>query len=266
MNATNILRGAMAAAPLLLMTLAAAPTAAGVLSNKLSASYDNIVPSNIFTLNNACGCDPTFSSAGIDSFTLGAKSHLTSIQAALIEINQNDASYSVPPHFGGFDQTQGYQVNIYSSAAAAAGNLTGDVYSKSFAPTDPFFAGSLTIAPGAGFAPFSAASTLATFGIDATLAAGTYWLGVISINDPDIVGQESIFIGTSGPGTAKLANPGGGWGVAFGMPGTLFDVGGKAGYAVSGTVPEPASWALLIGGFGLVGNAMRRRHPATVTA
>ncbi len=29
-----------------------------------------------------------------------------------------------------------------------------------------------------------------------------------------------------------------------------------------GAVPEPASWALLIAGFGLVGRAMRRRQPA----
>ncbi len=265
MNATIILRGALAAMPLLLTTLTSVPVAAGVLSNKLSTSYSDIVPSNIFTLNNACGCDASFSSAGIDSFTLGAKSHLTSVQAALIEIDQNDASYSVAPHFGGFDQTQGYMVNIYSSASAAAGNLTGNVYSKSFLATDPIFGGSLTIAPGAGFAAFSAASTLATFGIDATLEAGTYWLGVISLNDPDIVGQESIFIGMSGSGTAKLANPGGGWGAFFG-PGTLFEVGGQAGYAVNGTVPEPATWALMIGGFGLVGSAMRRRRPAMANA
>ncbi len=29
---------------------------------------------------------------------------------------------------------------------------------------------------------------------------------------------------------------------------------------LAGTVPEPASWALMIAGFGLVGAAMRRRH------
>jgi hypothetical protein len=33
-----------------------------------------------------------------------------------------------------------------------------------------------------------------------------------------------------------------------------------------GTVPEPATWAMLITGFGLVGGAMRRRRPATATA
>lgn len=33
-----------------------------------------------------------------------------------------------------------------------------------------------------------------------------------------------------------------------------------------GAVPEPASWAMLIAGFGLTGAAMRRRRSATVTA
>ena len=32
------------------------------------------------------------------------------------------------------------------------------------------------------------------------------------------------------------------------------------GTALAGTVPEPASWALMIGGFGLVGASLRRRR------
>jgi len=256
----------------LLASTIAAPATAGVLSNHLAASYANIGPSNIFTLNNACGCDPTFSSATIDQFTLGATSHLTSVQAALVEIDQNDPSYSVAPHFGGFDKTQGYQVNVYSSAAAAATNLTGDVYSHEFAPTAPSFGAALDIA-GTGFAPYSSGSTLATFAIDATLGAGTYWLSVISRNDPDIDGQESIFVGLSGTGSARLANPGGAWVDAFGFGvGTQFafsDLPGfasRAGYAVSGTVPEPASWALLITGFGFIGGGLRTRRATLALA
>jgi hypothetical protein len=35
-------------------------------------------------------------------------------------------------------------------------------------------------------------------------------------------------------------------------------------YLTSGAVPEPASWALMLGGFGLVGGALRRRQQLTV--
>jgi len=43
---------------------------------------------------------------------------------------------------------------------------------------------------------------------------------------------------------------------------------GAAGTLViseSGAVPEPASWALMLGGFGLVGGAMRSRRKASVS-
>ena len=33
-------------------------------------------------------------------------------------------------------------------------------------------------------------------------------------------------------------------------------------YSISAAVPEPASWAMMIGGFALVGSAMRRKRPA----
>ena len=62
--------------------------------------YDNIAPSNIFTLNNACGCDPTWSSVSVQQVALGSKTELTGIDAALIAINQNDESYSVAPAIG----------------------------------------------------------------------------------------------------------------------------------------------------------------------
>ncbi|UAJ11857.1 PEPxxWA-CTERM sorting domain-containing protein [Polymorphobacter megasporae] len=35
---------------------------------------------------------------------------------------------------------------------------------------------------------------------------------------------------------------------------------------VSGTVPEPATWAMMIGGLGLVGGAMRAGRRGTVAA
>ncbi|WP_223798332.1 PEPxxWA-CTERM sorting domain-containing protein [Sphingomonas nostoxanthinifaciens] len=47
----------------------------------------------------------------------------------------------------------------------------------------------------------------------------------------------------------------------------IYDTPITPGEATPAAVPEPASWALMVGGFGLVGGAMRRRtHAARVTA
>lgn len=45
-------------------------------------------------------------------------------------------------------------------------------------------------------------------------------------------------------------------------PGTTFSVGDPA----ADTVPEPASWAMFIAGFGLIGGVLRTRRPAVATA
>lgn len=247
-----------------LAIIAAAPASAGTVAGTTSAVYDNGAPSNIFSLNNACGCDPTWSSVAIQQVKLTAKTKLTGIDAALIAYNQNDPSYSVAPHFGGFDKTQGYQVNVYSSVAAAAANLTGDVYSLTVAGNAPTFGSALNIDPNAWFLPFSPGSTTASIAIDKVLNAGTYYVGVIALTDPDIDGQESVFVAGGAGSGGTLANPGGSWGTYFG-PGNSWDVGSKLGYRLDGLqgvagVPEPASWALMIAGFGLAGAGVRRRR------
>ncbi|CAM3220518.1 hypothetical protein SPAN111604_11245 [Sphingomonas antarctica] len=38
------------------------------------------------------------------------------------------------------------------------------------------------------------------------------------------------------------------------------------GFSLTANVPEPASWALMLGGFGLMGATLRRRRSTTVTA
>jgi len=47
----------------------------------------------------------------------------------------------------------------------------------------------------------------------------------------------------------------------------VYNTGGPGGLRVemSGGVPEPASWALMLGGFGLVGGVMRSRRKAAVS-
>ena len=235
----------------LLASVIAAPAAATDFSNNLAASYDQSWLSNIFTRANACGCGPLDSAALVDAFSVPTTVTVTTVKAALTAIQQNPVST-----FTGFGNAAGYQVNIYSSLAAAAANLNGDVYSKTFAPGAVGFAATVPV-PNDGF---SIAASLATFAVDAHLTAGSYYASVIGIDNPD--DDESIGVATGGTGTAALVNPGG----DFGIPGNTLLTGQAAGYAISGTVPEPATWALLIGGFGFVGGALRQRRAGFAAA
>lgn len=47
---------------------------------------------------------------------------------------------------------------------------------------------------------------------------------------------------------------------------TYHQFGADTSFTLSGAVPEPASWALLVAGFGLSGAAMRRRRVAAAIA
>ena len=221
-----------------------------VLSDKTSATYDFGYLSNIFTHVNACGCLPTDSASVVDSFTLASESHLTSVSAALVAIQQNAVS-----DFTGFGASGGYQVNIYSSQAKAVADLTGDLYSVTLTPGAVSFGGPLSLASGVADSEGLVGSTLASLPVDKILGAGTYYLSVIGIDDPD--SNESIGVGVAGQGAAFGANPGG----DFGLPGNRFDIEENAGYAVYGVagVPEPASWVLMIVGFGVIGAGLRGR-------
>lgn len=85
------------------------------------------------------------------------------------------------------------------------------------------------------------------------LGAGTYWAGF----EASTMGVMS-FVG--GNGSLRQVGPNG-------------DIGrnDNAGYQLTssdvetGAVPEPASWALMVGGFGLVGGALRSRRRTAVT-
>jgi hypothetical protein len=83
-----------------------------------------------------------------------------------------------------------------------------------------------------------------------SIYSGGMFSGIISNNGGMLSGRELSFsMQSCSPG-----QPGVGCQVTFGST-PLF--------AVSGGVPEPASWALMLIGFGAIGSAMRRRRLTT---
>ena len=87
-----------------------------------------------------------------------------------------------------------------------------------------------------------------------TLAAGNYWAGFIApvFAVPGYAGGNNGLVDTT-PHT-------GGY-----LGGDAFALGGNTGYQLLGDsagVPEPAAWALMIGGFGMAGAMIRRRKAA----
>lgn len=130
----------------------------------------------------------------IDDFTLSASAALCSMEA-VIQTPTATTTAATPT---------AYRVEIYSSQAAAGASLIGDVYSVSV-PT-----ASVTITE-----PFGAASALVVIPISTTLAAGTYWAGVIPVMAFTGNGQTFVSLTTIADTTvdnATLANPGGSFG------------------------------------------------------
>ncbi len=92
------------------------------------------------------------------------------------------------------------------------------------------------------------------FGLTAVnLAAGSYYFGLQAVSS-----SFAVYLGSASQfGGAVLSSDGG-----MSWVSTYKGLGGVAVSLSSGTgaVPEPASWAMLIAGFGLVGATMRRRR------
>lgn len=148
-------------------------------------------------------------------------------------------------------QVTGFRVEIYSSLAAATGNLTGDVASVLVSSANA------TVTPlGAGW-PTS--SSIVSLPVNINLpSSGTYYVGVMGVLDGgannDIVG---VFNNTTngGGGNGTMVNPGGGWGLG----GNMMDTNADAGYRLT-AVPEPASMIAL--GIGAAALLRRRRKQA----
>jgi len=81
------------------------------------------------------------------------------------------------------------------------------------------------------------------------------FFGNVGLSTVDIYSLSHNF---SGNILDPLDSPGGEFG--FDNIGDSSTIGGTLYRLTSSIVPEPTSWVMLVGGFGLVGKAMRRRH------
>ncbi len=130
------------------------------------------------------------------------------------------------------------------------------------------------------FTPFSLGGYLDT---DATVGFGTTsapWNSQPALNNQNFLTLSGVFNGgfstLTGNGTpnTRLLNPaaniGNIWlvGAAFDNADRRTDAFKFSNLTVSGStsVPEPATWAMMIFGFGLVGSAMRRRQVRTAVS
>lgn len=166
-------------------------------------------------------CNPFLQFRIYDTFSLAQDSTVNSVTFAL------DTSF-----YAGNPVTIGF----FNLAGALPGT---NIASYTFAPAA--FAGNFNV-------PTASERSRSLITVDIPglkLAAGSYDISFFNAN------------GLSIPGYAKA-------GGTLYQSGNFFDPAGfkpnqSAAFSVSGTVPEPASWALLIAGFGLVGIGMRRR-------
>ena len=132
--------------------------------------------------------------AVVDDFTLDGAYDLTSVEAVFGFWNGAEAV--------GYTGADSWNVEIYSSAAAAEASLTGDVASMT------------GLQPSMATEPFGGDDldnrVLLEFDVSASLAAGTYWIGVMPVGSFSFWGQAGVInstIGDNNMGQATRAAP-----------------------------------------------------------
>jgi hypothetical protein len=212
-----------------------------------------------------------------------------SAQAAVVSLNFEGVNATYPSGFaqvlnfynGGFssDSTTGtnYGVAFSSNALALCLNTASVTCSNTsrggLAPGSEF--GALFFLSGASTVLDYAAGFTTGFSFNYSMIGAS--AGVVNVWDSlggtgTLLGSISLAVTPSGcPGFAGAYCPFVPVGVLFGGTAKSIEFAGVANFVVfddvtfgSGTpgpgVPEPASWALMIGGFGMVGAALRRRR------
>lgn len=154
---------------------------------------------------------------------------------------------------GYFELTNAVTVDgIYGWIGGDEGaRLTANIYSEvDFVPATKLFS--------TDFVNTGSIGWQGTSSLNWNLKAGSYWV-VFSAAD----GDHTSFMpsGVPNPLIAYIGGADGGWRRLREQ-----NLGIRLTGTTGGAVPEPASWAMLIGGVGLAGSALRRRKPRQVFA
>lgn len=190
--------------------------------------------------------DPTFSLSAVDDFSVASIFTLTNVTEAVDGFNG----------FTSYGNVTGYEVNIYSSRAAANASLDGDVAHLLIGPAN--------VSVTASFSG-DANSALISLPVNILLPrAGAFYLSVVADLDFGDGGQLGVYGSAGVPGgfpgglNGYAENPGG----DFGLPGNESVLGADLAYRLTGdAVPEPSVRALLLGAgvlFAGVRRAFRR--------
>lgn len=159
---------------------------------------------------------------------------------------------SIGPNAFVFDKTVRHQGTrpVFGSTGNFAAVRSGGSFTVNFDPT-AIFAFVLGTLDG-----FNSLTLQYEGGVSQTYLGGQIIHGLAFTNNGQVHGKENgvvIYTVVDGP---RLV------GAIFGSSGDAFEFDNLAIAAV----PEPATWAMMIGGFGLVGAASRRRRLRTVAA
>jgi hypothetical protein len=135
----------------------------------------------------------------------------------------------------------------FDMSGAQRGSL-GDTYTVGvlFAPGLTLAGGEFSVPGGAGSIP---AGTVGGYFQSGNIAGNAPWTSYFLTFDPTTAGTLQVVLGS---GSRDNIGP------------LLDNV--RVTQAVAGVIPEPATWAMLIAGFGLVGMAARRRRGVAVAA
>ncbi len=207
--------------------------AAGVQLTQATIVMDQLGPDRAAQNNGTANASQDFEAANnafdvavIDDFTLTGAFQLDTIEAVF----QGYGTAFTAAKFTDGSIT-GYRVEVYSSAAAALANLTGDVASVLI----PSASATMSV-PWVAAQPLSGGVTLTVSSIPAlNLAAGTYWIGVIPVmnftGNGQIGAKPSSFAGIPGNSNSRQVNPGGG----FAIPGNVNVLNTNIALRINGT-------------------------------